>query len=411
MIYKLKESVDFRLNLSYVVAQGLYWMIVCCTVSLGSAYLTNRGYTTVGIGTLFAISYLLATVLQQVVSTATDSSTELNVLDVLGCIGALLVLDLIFACASNGKSFATAFTFLMGAMLATLMQPFLNALNFHIQKYQIKMNFGVARASGSFFFFVMSLVAGNLMKAVSEKAAPFLGLIATLLFVATIFWIFIELRNTGRDITDDYDPFLATTNDNSFDAEGIREFIIKYKLFFIYLIGLVGYLFGHLLINNFLFQISVNVGGDEASVGGLLAWQAIVELPAMIFFNWLKDRFGSKNLLILSAVFYVIKIFAAAVSTSVGMLYICMTFQALSFAVFIPASVHFVDEIMNEKDAVKGQAFITIAMTVGNLFSSLLGGIIIRLMGVVASLWVGTFITLVGAIISIYSLINFTVKK
>ena len=155
MIYKIKESQELRLNLLYITIQGLYWMIVCCTISLGSAYLSNRGYSTVGIGALFAIAYLIASVLQQVISVETDKSCRFNVVDVLAVLGAVLAFDLIFAVGTNGKSFATGLTFLVAAMIATIMQPFLNALNFHIEKYDIKMNYGVARASGSFFFFIM----------------------------------------------------------------------------------------------------------------------------------------------------------------------------------------------------------------------------------------------------------------
>jgi PPP family 3-phenylpropionic acid transporter len=64
---------------------------------------------------------------------------------------------------------------------------------------------------------------------------------------------------------------------------------------------------------------------------------------------------------------------------------------------------------MEDKDAVKGQAFITIAMTLGNLFSSIIGGIFIRAIGVVATLWLGTFITLSGVIVTFYALLK--IKK
>ena len=411
MIYKIKESLELRLNLSYITLQGLYWMIVCCTISLGSAYLSNRGYSTVGIGALFALAYLFASVLQQLISVETDRSTSINVVDVLAVLGGLLVINQFFAMGTDTKSFGTGFTFMLGAMLATIIQPFLNALNFHIERYDIKMNYGVARASGSFFFFIMSLIAGNLMKAVSEKAAPALGLIVSILFVANIIWIYKELKSTGKNPKEDFDPFENSTSSNdSFDVNSIKNFIESYKMFFIFLIGLMGFYFGHVLINNFLYQITANVGGDEADTGGLLALQAIVELPAMIFFTWLKDRFGSKLLLSVSAVFYFVKIFATTIATSVGMLYFSMLFQALAFAIFIPASVHFVDEIMSKKDAVKGQAFVTVAMTLSNLLSSLLGGVLIRLFGVTVSLWFGTVITICGVVVSIYGLVKIKEK-
>jgi len=409
MIYRLKESLEFRLNFYYVLAQGLFWMSVCCTISLGSAYLTNRGYSTIGIGALFATAYLLATVIQQVVSVLTDNSTSFDVVDVLAVSGLIFCVDLLFAIGTSGKGFATGFTFLIAAILGTIMQPFINALNFHIEKYGVKMNFGVARASGSFFFFIMSLIAGNAMKAFSEKAAPVLGFIVCSLFTALMFWINKELKGVSKNI-EEYDPFSSVEKtDNYYDLETIKNFIDKYKMFFLFLIGLIGFYFSHVLINNFLFQIVVNVGGDEADTGGLLALQAIVELPAMIFFFKLKERFSSKSMLIFSAVFFFVKIFATTVATSVGMLYFSMIFQAFAFAIFVPASVHFVDEIMEDKDAVKGQAFITIAMTLGNLFSSIIGGIFIRAIGVVATLWLGTFITLSGVIVTFYALLK--IKK
>ena len=411
MIYKLKESTEFKLNALYIAIQGLYWMIVCCTISLGSAYLTNRGYSTVGIGALFAIAYLLATLLQQVVSVATDKSTKFNVVDVLAALDIVLIIDLIFAVGTSQKGFATNLTFLIAAMVATIMQPFLNALNFHIEKYGIKMNFGIARASGSFFFFLMSLIAGNLMKAFTERAVNILGLLVTVLFIFIIVLIYMELKKLDTEsILEKYDPLNQTQNNETYDFSAIKDFVCEYQMFFLFLIGLIGFYFGHVLINNFLYQITVNVGGDEADTGGLLALQAIVELPAMIFFNKLRDKFGTKILLGTSAVFYFVKIFATSIATSVGMLYFSMLFQSLAFAVFIPASVHFVDEIMSEKDAVKGQAFITITMTIGNLLSSIIGGVLIKIAGVTVALWFGSIVTLFGVIVSIFSLVKIMKK-
>lgn len=408
MISKFRESLEIRLNCLYVSLQGLYWMIVCCTISMGSAYLSNRGYSTVAIGALFAIAYLFATVLQQFISVLADNTSRFNVVDILTFLSGILVVNQIFAISSNGKSFGTAFTFFLGVMVVTIIQPFLNALNFHIEKFNITMNFGVARASGSFFFFVMSLIAGGLMKVTSETAAPVLGFIVSVVFIVNIIWIYTELKDMTVDSV--YDPFTYEKKPSTFDKTSIDAFVKKYRMFFVFLTGVVCFFFGHVLINNFLFQITVNVGGDEADLGGLLALQAIVELPAMIFFNKLRDRFGCRFLLSLSAVFYLIKIFFTTISVSVGMLYFSMIFQALAFAVFIPASVHLVDELMSKEDAVKGQAFITIAMTLSNLLSSLFGGVLIRLFGVHASLWFGTIVTLWGVIVAIFGLAKINEK-
>lgn len=409
MLEQFKTSLDYRVNLLYVGLQGMYWMMVCCCVSMGSAYLSNRGFSTFSIGVLFAMAYLLATLVQQVVSVATDGSAEFDVLDVLAVFGIVVIVTLFIALFTHGNSLMTGLTFLLGALVVTVIQPFLNALNFYIQRMGIDMNYGVARASGSFCFFIMSLVAGFFMKVASEKAAPFLGFLTAIGFTAFILWIFRELKAAGlRKNT--YDPFEQDSSD-AFDSIYSKNFIEEHQMFFLFLIGLICFYFGHVIVNNFLYQIGVNVGGDEGTNGGLLALQAIVELPAMIFFNRLRERFNTKILLGVSAVFYLVKIYFTAIASNVGMLYFSMIFQALGFALFIPASVHLVDEIMSKQDAVKGQAFVTMAMTFSSLIASVFGGLIINIFGVTATLWIGTFITLVGVVISIYALFRINTQK
>ena len=66
---------------------------------------------------------------------------------------------------------------------------------------------------------------------------------------------------------------------------------------------------------------------------------------------------------------------------------------------------------MSEKDAVKGQAFVTIAMTFSSLIGSILGGLIINLLGVSASLYFATLITFVGVIVSISALVRINIQK
>ncbi len=409
MLEQFKTSLNYRVNLLYIGLQGMYWMMVCCCVSLGSAYLSNRGYSTFSVGVLFAMAYLLATLVQQIVSVVTDSSAEFDVLDVLAVFGVVLVITLFISLFTHGNSFLTGFTFLMAALVVTVIQPFLNALNFYIERMGIEMNYGVARASGSFCFFIMSLVAGFFMKIISEKTAPFLGFFTAIGFTLFIVWIFRELKEAGLR-NNSYDPFERDSSD-SFQSLYFGNFIEEHKMFFLYLIGLVCFYFGHVIVNNFMYQISVNVGGDEGTNGGLLALQAIVELPAMIFFNRLKERFNTKLLLGVSSVFYFVKIYFTAIATSVAMLYFSMIFQAFAFAIFIPASVHLVDEIMSKQDAVKGQAFVTMAMTLSSLIASIFGGLIINIFGVTATLWLSTFITVVGVAISIYALFRINTQK
>ena len=131
----------------------------------------------------------------------------------------------------------------------------------------------------------------------------------------------------------------------------------------------------------------------------------------MIFFNKIKYRFSTMFLVGVSAFFFFIKMLFTSIATNVGMLYFSMIFQALAFALFIPASVHFVDEFMAAKDSVKGQAFLVVAMTLANALASFVGGGAMFSFGVTFSLWFSTAISLAGVLICIYGLFRINAKK
>ncbi|MBR5648606.1 MFS transporter [Pseudobutyrivibrio sp.] len=411
MLERFKTSNDFRLNFQYFLLQGFYWMIVCCAISLGSAYLSDRGYSTAGIGILFALAFALAALLQPIISINTDNSSRYTVVDVLTVLGIIVTLDLLLACTTSGKTIATGLTFFVGVMFAQLVQPFLNALNFFIEDHGVEMNYGVARANGSFFFFIISLVAGNLMKATSERALPIIGFIASVCFMVVLIWMRYTLNKSSKSFAKEYDPFEKRQAGEEITVKAVKKFITDNIAFFVIMIGVTCFFFGHVLINNFIYQITSHVGGDEADTGGILALAALVELPAMIFFNKIKYRFSTKFLFGVSAFFFFIKMLFTSIATNVGMLYFSMIFQALAFALFIPASVHFVDEFMAAKDSVKGQAFLVVAMTLANALASFVGGGAMFSFGVTFSLWFSTAISLAGVLICIYGLFRINAKK
>ena len=316
----------------------------------------------------------MAAILQPIISINTDNSSRYTVVDVLTVLGIIVTIDMFLACTTSGKSIATGLTFFIGVMFAQLVQPFLNALNFFIEDRGVEMNYGVARANGSLFFFVISLVAGNLMKATSERVLPILGFIASVGFMSILIWLRYTLSKSSKSFAKEYDPFEKRQAGEEITVKTVKKFISDNMAFFVIMIGVTCFFFGHVLINNFVYQITSHVGGDEADTGGILALAALVELPAMILFNKIKYRYSTKLLFGISAFFFFVKILFTALASTVGMLYFSMIFQALAFALFIPASVHFVDEFMPAKDSVKGQAFLVVAMTLANALASFVGG-------------------------------------
>ena len=80
------------------------------------------------------------------------------------------------------------------------------------------------------------------------------------------------------------------------------------------------------------------------------------------------------------------------------------SFQLFAYAVFIPAAAYYVNEMMDEMDQVKGQAFVTSAITIGGVFSNLISGVILDHLGIKPMLITGTIVCAVGVVIAVYAI-------
>ena len=81
------------------------------------------------------------------------------------------------------------------------------------------------------------------------------------------------------------------------------------------------------------------------------------------------------------------------------MMFVSQSFQLFAYAVFIPAAAYYVSENMSELDQVKGQAYVTSAITLGGVFSNLISGVILDNLGIKIMLLTGTIVCFVGVII------------
>ena len=110
---------------------------------------------------------------------------------------------------------------------------------------------------------------------------------------------------------------------------------------------------------------------------------------------WVKV-FGHK-LLIISGVAFFIKILILIFASAMPGMYIS---QLFAYAVFIPAAAYYVSSNMSELDQVKGQAFVTSAITIGGVFSNLISGVILDNLGIKQMLITGTVVAALGAVIT-----------
>ncbi|MBQ2925489.1 MAG: MFS transporter, partial [Ruminiclostridium sp.] len=135
-------------------------------------------------------------------------------------------------------------------------------------------------------------------------------------------------------------------------------------------------------------------GGDSAAMGNMLLVQSLVELPVMFLFSWMITKAGSRFWLCVSGVGFFLHALGAFLAPNMFWMTVIQVFEMPGYAVFALASIYFVNEMVEERERVQGQAWITMAMTLGNVLASFVGGLLLDYTSVFVLL---TFASLAGA--------------
>lgn len=370
----MKEKKQYA-TASYALVQGLYWMSFCIIFTFSSIYLLDRGFRNTEIGLLIAVSGAISAVLQPLAGDFADRKKNLSLrvlVIIISCLMLILAAGLFLAAKQP------VMTLLFYGMLVVLLQvltPLLYSLGMRCVNKGVSLNFGLARGIGSLAFAGISYLAGLLVAAVGAVVIPFL--------IAGIYMLLIVAVSAFR-----YDvaaPSGCEEEGAKLQQKGGRKetgFFKRYHRFLMLLAGAVLVFTSHNMINNFAFQIVQSKGGGSEAMGTMIALAAGSELPIMFLFGWMVKKVSSGTWLKISGVFFFIKALATYAVTGMGGMYLIQGLQMFGFALFVVASVYYVNQIMDEKDRVKGQAYMTMTNTLGSVLGSLAGGALIDMAGI-----------------------------
>ncbi len=384
------------LNISYGAIQGTYWMYYGAIMSFASVYLLGKKYTNSEIGIILAAASILAVVLQPLLADAADKAKKVSLTDITG----IITIGLLAATASfyifTSKALILSVIFiLLGAWLTSL-QPLINSMAFYLSKSGHMINFGVTRSGGSVAYAVLCAILGSLVTAFGIKVIPATGIVILVLMLLSLA-VTDKLYKKATSAKPAVDASKKTERET--EAVSLVGFITRNKYFIIFSVGIVFVFFQNSVFNSYMAQIIMNVGGTSGQMGRLLSFMALLELPGLFFFSQLRKRFSCQFMLKVSSAAFVFKVFLSYIAPSVAFIYMAFLFQLISFPIFLSASVHLVDEVMEKGEAVKGQSFVTGMITLSGVFASLVGGVILDLNGASPLLLVSTVLCVIGALV------------
>ena len=373
-------------TLRYTFLNSTYFVAFCTIHACAAAFLLARGFTNTEVGVLLAVANIVSAVFQPFIAGIIDKKGALtNRRFIMISVLVILAGSIILLFARDSK-IVVFIVFALIYMIQFAYQPVMTALCFEYQKAGSKINYGLARGLGSASFAVTAAIIGGVIE---ERGVEIL-LWVNIVTMAISFIVALTYKKPDNAVEE--------ASHSKVKGKGVVAFLKSYPAFALFLVATVFFFFAHNMINDFMIQIIRHLGGGETELGYANFLQAILELPVMALIGLVLKKISSSNLLIVSGFAFLIKIAILIFATNMVMMYVSQSFQLFAYAVFIPAAAYYVSTTMDESDQVKGQAYVTSAITVGGVFSNLISGIVLDNLGINQMLIIGTAVCAVGAV-------------
>lgn len=387
----------FSLDMKYSFTQVLYFGSFCALMGYASVFLLDKGISTSVIGIVLALTSVISVFTQPMIASFADKHKKIElrtIINVVLLIAIVLSVGLYFTHQIHAIILCL---FVAIATLMTTIQPLLNSLAFVFEKYGIEINYGIARGLGSAAYALVSLAVGYLVEDIGASYLPLIYISFNILLVLVVH-LYVVPKTHHVEIHNDEKNDEKTSQQLTF-----IQFCKTYKKFMIMVLGIVAVFFTHTIINNFFIQVITPIKGTESDMGVAVFLAAIVELPAMSLFNVIKRKVSCSTLIKFSVIMFAVKHTITFFATNMFMIYIAQACQFFAYAIIIPASVYYVNQIIKQEDAIKGQSMVPMAITGSGIIANLVGGILLDTIGVHDVLMIGVGVSILGALIVIFS--------
>lgn len=387
-----------NLTLNYVTIQIGMWAMYAPLMGYTSVFLLAKGFSNTQVGIISGLGCIISAVLQAIVSGYADKEKSKSVKTLLIMFVGLQIF-LAVVLLALGNNFVLAIGIIFGSLISImqLMVPLTNSIAMEMINQGKEINYGAARGTASMMYALLVNAMGIFAKGDNLSIVPIATILsASILLAGTVLFPFkkaVRIADSGTESKTDTKPFL-----------------IKYPKIALFVLGAICAYVGHNLINVFLFQIVTLKGGTHVNMGICLSIAAVCEIPVMFGFAYMVAKRDSSVWVRVGGVGIMLKIILTLLVPDMVGLYVVQVCQLFGFATFVVATVYYANQAVEECDRVKGQAYMTMANTLGIVFASMLGGVLIDLCGTGGMMIVGSVITIIGCIMIFASTAKTKVK-
>lgn len=355
-----------RLTLSYTLIQCIYIMGYCSVFSFATVFLLSRGFTNSQVGITLTLASGFGLLFQPLVAAFADRMKKLALRDLIALMQTVFLLISLLLLVIPSIVLPTVVLYILLVGLFTTQISLVTSLSMEHINAGVPINFSLARGVGSLAFSVLSFFLGFL---VDDFGARVVMLVNVALGILGILLVLTFRKPERRAV-------IHTEEESR--ASGMIEFALKNRRFMGVVVGVSLLYFSHSFINTYMIQIVQNIGGNNSDMGIATALAGAVELPAMALFPLVYRKIpNAGTLLKISGAFFVIKSLITLAAPTVFWFDVAQFFQFFSYALLIPASVYYVNQVIDEVDQVKGQSYMAMSMGISGMICSFLGGVML----------------------------------
>lgn len=383
-----------KINTGYILTYFFYHMLTAIIYGFGLYSLIQRGFSSAVGGISLAIASVIGLILQPLLSNISDNSKKFGQIEmaIICTVGIIL-----FSILNNFSNTNNIFLLIVYIALVTLYivcEPFLNAFSSLFEKSNIKINFAVVRAFGSLSYAIMCFVLGKLTIKYDYPSVTITLMVVSILLLLVIFYLNKEYKNIKCDIKEDKDVLVS-----------YKDFIKNNKGYILVIVFLSIIYFAYMCFDNYMLLAVEYIGGTSEDNGTILSFKAICEMIGMMFiYPYLSKKVSLNKLLYISAIAFLVKTIFQTIAPNLTVMYISQILQAIGFSFLYPGMVMYANSHISSKEVTRGHACITMACSIGNIFSSLAAGIIADSMGVKAMEYLAVITIVIGALGFIYAI-------
>lgn len=383
-----------KINIGYILTYFFYHSLTAVIYGFGLYSLIQRGYSSSEAGISLALASVVGLILQPLLSNISDNSKKFGQFEmaIVCAIGTIIFSILNYLSHTNNLILQIAY--IMNIAFYIACEPFINAFSSLFEKANININFAVVRAFGSLSYSIFCFVLGKLTIIYDYPSVTISLVLLSVLLLLVIIYLNNEYKKIKIDIKKEKE-----------DTVSYKEFIKNNKGYILIIVFLSIIYFAYMCFDNYMLLAIEYIGGNSGDNGSILSFKAIFEMIGMMFiFPIISKKINLNTILKISAISFLIKILLETIAPNLFVMYLAQIFQGLSFSFLYPGMVMYVNKHISLKEVTRGQACITMACSIGNIFSSLAAGIIADSLGIKAMEYVALVSIIIGSLGFIFAI-------